>query len=1012
MMDTSAGPQTEADLLSILPRSNRPGVFPRDLLSPGERVLFETRPSLAGLYWGRLTVLILLELLFVDVTIGLPTNPLGGFFCALFALVIAYYVLKWRSTAYALTHRRVLSVSGLRQPTLLDALFDQVRNLRLEPGFSGGIKFDATPPDAPTTFLGGRKYAKTIYWKALPLASRTYEFVQQAFAILAAQGSRDALRADLVARIAENKIPCDYCGTLIDVGSLDPLHPKCPSCGAPFVPVEVLRAAVQARVEPPGSPAPSPMPVVPVAPAPFVFPSPGPVRAPFRPTAAPPSEVRPPAPPSAAARPAVPPSAQVRPAGSPAAPSNPADREPAHRRRNRRAMGSPRSAGLLVVMAVLVSTAGLAGGSFTGPVLRAGARPATGLSTSGVSPPPTAGAVAAFDVADGYVLMFGGVDAAGAVVPWTWSFVHNNWTNLTSAIGAGPSARWGEGLAYDPSAHYLVLFGGCLDVSCTSVSNDTWVYAQDRWTNLSTHQSTTPPARGRTMMTYDTHDSYVLLFGGDGLGGAYLNDEWAFAGGHWAAVGNLSSPRPAARAGGMMADDPATSSTILFGGFSASGSLGDTWSYQNGNWTNLTSATVPQPSPRRLAMIAYDGADGYLMLVNGYNTTYLGDEWSFAQGSWARLVHRGGPVPTFGGILVYDPVDRYVLYFSGFDAEGILTSTLVYSNGNWTLLINPTYSSLTPLGVALVTLAVVAVIVGIAWAVGNRLRRKQERLLGEGFVLPPGETPTWVPTGPAFRSRYVQQVLPMAILLAVLVPFLAISFSTGGLAAALLLAVVLVPMFAVLIAFMTWVVIGQTVRAIGIVRSGVILSRRLGELRVPWSQLQPGVLPPRRGWFWFRYIMPGKSVAIRGFSTTMDQAKAILSSRFAPPWVLTPAVATALGLPPRAPGLWSVVPPVPGVAAPLFPDPVPAPEFPPPPLAAPPLVAASPEPYGTPLYPPPTVQPPPPDRYPPAAAPPPYGGAPASPARPPPGMKACPNCGQLNRSGRVAFCTACGARLR
>jgi len=669
----------------------------------------------------------------------------------------------------------------------------------------------------------------------------------------------------------------------------------------------------------------------------------------------------------------------------------------------------PGSSVLLVAFAVLVTSSGLSVGSLVGEVGRGALHVGPSLSTSGVSPPPTTGAGAAFDTSDGYLLMFGGLDSGTSVVGWTWSFVHNNWTDLTSAVGAAPSARWGEGLAYDALDGYVVLFGGCFNIYCSSVSNDTWIYAHDRWTNLSSGLSTTPPARGRTMMTYDAYDQYVPLFGGTGSAESTLNDEWAFSGGHWTAVGNLSSPRPAPRTGAAIAYDPETGSAILFGGFSPSTTFGDTWSYQNGTWTNLTAGSPLAPSPRRLPMMAYDGADGYLMLVNGYSgSSYLGDEWSFSSDTWSPLVHHGGPEASFGGVLAYDPVDRYVVYFSGAVSGGVLTSTLVYAGGNWTLLINPTTSNLAALVLVLVTVVVLGAMIGLVAVFASRVRRRQEGKLGEGFVLAPGELPTWVPTGAALRSRYFQQVLPIVVMLVVFLPFLGLVLLSGGGAGAGLFAAFLGLLLLLLVAMVVWVAPRQTIRTIGIVRSGLILSRKGGELRLPWSQLQPGVMPPRRGWFWFQYTMPGKSVAFGGFAATVEQARTILSSPLAPPWVLTEAVASGLGLPSRAVGPALSASAGAGTYAPRFPSPGQGPA---------PLPGSVPT--STPL---PSQGPPATGYYgpPPLGAPAPWAPGPTAPsspppspvaARPPPGMRPCPSCGQLNAVGRVAFCTACGTRL-
>jgi len=228
-------PKTEAVLLLSLPPSNLPGVFPRDLLTGDERILYETRPSLLGLYVGRMIVLALFLLLFIYATVGLPLNPATWFFDAVFLGLLVYLVLLWRASAYAISDRRVLKLGGIRRTDFLDATYDQVQNLRLESGFSGGIKFDATPPHAPTGLLSGRKYAKTIYWRALPNPPQVLTYVQQAFALHEHQVAQTGLREMLIARMRQDRLPCAYCGTLVDIKTVDYASPKCPNCGAPLV---------------------------------------------------------------------------------------------------------------------------------------------------------------------------------------------------------------------------------------------------------------------------------------------------------------------------------------------------------------------------------------------------------------------------------------------------------------------------------------------------------------------------------------------------------------------------------------------------------------------------------------------------------------------------------------------------------------------------------------------------------------------------------------------------------
>jgi hypothetical protein len=238
------GPRTEAELLLNLPPSNEPGVFPRSLLTGDERVLFETRPSLLGLYWGRLTILFLWVLLFTGASFGDGTFTSGNVAFVVIAFVfldlpaivlIALLVLLWRRTVYALTHGRVLRLSGLRRTAFVDATYDQVQNLTLVSGLSGGIKFDATPPHAPSRLMGGRKFAKTIYWNALPDSPRVYTFVQQAFALHVTAAVEKGAREALVARLHEGRITCEYCRALVDIKQVNTTSPKCPRCGAPLI---------------------------------------------------------------------------------------------------------------------------------------------------------------------------------------------------------------------------------------------------------------------------------------------------------------------------------------------------------------------------------------------------------------------------------------------------------------------------------------------------------------------------------------------------------------------------------------------------------------------------------------------------------------------------------------------------------------------------------------------------------------------------------------------------------
>src|SRR5262249_37052581 len=135
------GPRTEEELLADLPPSYVPGVLPRELLPPGERVLFETRASFFGLYWGRASFCVLYLLFFSSVgATSSAAIPGAILFDSPVAIWLAVLVLDARHRVYALTDRRVLRVSGVRSTGFQDAAYGQIRNLAVEPGSSGTVR--------------------------------------------------------------------------------------------------------------------------------------------------------------------------------------------------------------------------------------------------------------------------------------------------------------------------------------------------------------------------------------------------------------------------------------------------------------------------------------------------------------------------------------------------------------------------------------------------------------------------------------------------------------------------------------------------------------------------------------------------------------------------------------------------------------------------------------------------------------------------------------------------------
>ncbi len=652
----------------------------------------------------------------------------------------------------------------------------------------------------------------------------------------------------------------------------------------------------------------------------------------------------------------------------------------------------------LVVGSGLASAAHVVRPSGRAPLAAA----ASAIRNNGVSPPPTEYASAAFDAVDGYALMFGGAGASGATVATTWIFAHGNWSELNPVSGVAPPARFQAQMTYDAGDGQIVLFGGCADRACQHLLNDTWTFVHGQWTNVSSLSGTDPPARDRGMMTYDAADGYVLLFGGEQpTQSAFLQDTWSFHADRWSRI-DLSgafAPPPSPRMGSLAIYDPARNATVLFGGAGASGVLGDTWEFRAGNWSSVGQDFPAAPGARWAASGAYDSEDGYPLMVNGYNGGhFISEVWAFGGGTWNELADAGGPDASFGGVLVDDPTDAYMVYFSGVVAGyALLTATLVYQHGGWLVLINPPGSTNFPLLTLVLSSVFLPILLAITWPITNRIRRHREAQLAHGVNLAPGEIVRWVETPNPWRTN-AAQIVAVAVLLAIPLVFL-LPAALGGVSfgGSMVILAIGGGSYGIAALVVTRSLSRTLTRAIGVIASGVIVRRSSDELRVGWENLQPSLTRPQKDRYLFQFLFPGKESAQGGFVVTVVQARAILTDPHAPAWILARPVSEGLGLPPRA--IAPVAPaPLPTAGAPRRPGGYGT--APPPTIGLPPSYSP-----GAWSAPPPPWQPPPPPVTRPA---PPRPVAPLPPA----GTTPCPRCGQLNPTGRVVFCRSCGQRLQ
>jgi len=243
--------------------------------------------------------------------------------------------------------------------------------------------------------------------------------------------------------------------------------------------------------------------------------------------------------------------------------------------------------------------------------------------------------LAALSCGEGQCVLFGGLSTK--LYNETWYFSEPTGTASTvtwsqvscSKAGACPSPRYAPLVAFDPSLHYRVSFGG-FDGDYVGLG-DTWTLSGTRWTRRAPVHS--PPARGDGSATFvPSHVSNgigiefnrVVIFGGDrGPSNPYptsLCDLWAWTGSDWEPIS--TGPTRPCLIGAAIGWDAENARLVVTGGFKDGPGLtpnSDTWYFRfdsssSGNWS-VASSTVC--APLRYARGAYDTASEKFVFFGG-----------------------------------------------------------------------------------------------------------------------------------------------------------------------------------------------------------------------------------------------------------------------------------------------------------------------------------------------------------------------------------------------------------
>ncbi|HEV2230614.1 MAG TPA: kelch repeat-containing protein, partial [Thermoplasmata archaeon] len=190
-------------------------------------------------------------------------------------------------------------------------------------------------------------------------------------------------------------------------------------------------------------------------------------------------------------------------------------------------------------------------------------------------------------------------------------------------------------------------------------------------------------------MTYDPSDHEVVLFGGYDGGTTYYADTWVFANGTWNQLNPTVYPTARWRTPGL-AYDAADGYVVLFGGSdSSNNALSDTWEFVGNAWTKLSPTGAPVGRCR--AGEVYDANDSEIVVFGGDTscTSSSGtfDTWVYSAGAWKMLTLTTHPISRVYPQLVYDPAESAVILFGGAMASGGTTNyqdTWKFTGNVWT----------------------------------------------------------------------------------------------------------------------------------------------------------------------------------------------------------------------------------------------------------------------------------------------------------------------------------------
>ncbi|MHC4852240.1 MAG: Kelch repeat-containing protein [Planctomycetota bacterium] len=216
---------------------------------------------------------------------------------------------------------------------------------------------------------------------------------------------------------------------------------------------------------------------------------------------------------------------------------------------------------------------------------------------------------------------------------------------------------------------FLIPLGGLI-LASTCPAQSAWSQSQP---------TTSPSARHLHGMVYDSARQLTVLFGG-WSGTTYLDDTWEWDGKIWTKAQPTTSPPPK-RNDHATAYDSLRQRTVVFGGW-AKGYLADTWEFDGKIWAKMTPAA--SPSGRLQSAMAYDAARQRTVLFGGLSAgARIADTWEWDGKDWRQIKPATSPQARARHAMVYDSSRRRTLLFGGSNGTHDLADTWEWDGKDW-----------------------------------------------------------------------------------------------------------------------------------------------------------------------------------------------------------------------------------------------------------------------------------------------------------------------------------------